>query len=241
MWAEAVCFTHMIDHMSFQDLRSARSAYLFMCLTLAWGGFAATGWLNRITGRTAVRGTHLVFATFAIAFGLLHAASFLFLVDSNELFNPLMLSVPPAEGSLLRWAPGIIGLELMIAIAITALLQHRVNYRKWLRFHQLGYLAVGLAALHSWLGAIAVGLALSMVVAGLGVLDSIGPGPRPATAPGVRPLATPTTATRVAGSTIVPTTSSPETYLTCGTATVVVIYRESGSGDPSGGGHGGHY
>jgi sulfoxide reductase heme-binding subunit YedZ len=136
---------------------SARLAYLFMCLTLAWGVFAATGWINRLTGRTAVRATHLVFALFTIAFGLLHAISFLFLTDANELFDPLMLAVPLAGGSLLRWAPGIIGLELMIAIAVTVVLQHRVNYRRWLRFHQFGYLAVGLTAVHSWLGAIANG------------------------------------------------------------------------------------
>jgi sulfoxide reductase heme-binding subunit YedZ len=146
---------------------SARTAYLFMCLTLAWGGFVATGWLNRITGRSAVRRTHAVFATFTIAFGILHAASFLFLTDRNELFDPLMLTVPLAGGSLLRWALGIIGLELMIAVAITVVLQHRVNYRKWLRFHQLGYLAVGCAAVHSWLGAIANGHLELLWLAGL--------------------------------------------------------------------------
>lgn len=136
---------------------SARLAYLFMCLTLAWGVFAATGWISRITGRTAVRATHLVFAVFTIAFGVLHAASFLFLTDASELFNPLMLTVPLADGSLLRWALGIVGLELMIAIAVIVVLQHRVNYRRWLRFHQLGYAAVALTAVHSWLGALANG------------------------------------------------------------------------------------
>ena len=152
---------------------SARLAYLFMCLTLSWGVFAATGWISRLTGRTAVRGTHVVFALFTIAFGVLHAVSFLFLTDANELFNPLMITVPLAAGSLLRWAPGIIGLELMIAIAITAILQHRVNYRRWLRFHQLGYVAVGLTAVHSWLGAIANGHLELLWLAGITIIAPV--------------------------------------------------------------------
>lgn len=149
---------------------SARLAYLFMCLTLAWGVFAATGWINRITGRSAVRGTHLAFALFTIAFGIAHAAAFLLLTDANELFDPLMLAVPLAGGSLLRWAPGIVGLELMIAVAVTVSLQHRVNYRKWLRFHQFGYLAVGLTAVHSWFGAVANGHLELLWLAGITVL-----------------------------------------------------------------------
>lgn len=152
---------------------SARSAYLFMCLTLAWGVFAATGWINRLTGRGAVRSTHAVFAVFTIAFGVLHAAAFLFLTDANELFNPAMLTVPLASGGLLRWAPGIIGLELMIAIAITVALQHRVNYRRWLRFHQFGYVAVGLTAVHSWLGAIANGHLEILWLAGITILAPV--------------------------------------------------------------------
>ncbi|HEX3778921.1 MAG TPA: hypothetical protein VHX38_04600 [Pseudonocardiaceae bacterium] len=152
---------------------AARLAYLFMCLTLSWGVFTATGWINRITGRTAVRSTHLVFATFTIAFGVLHAVSFLFLTDSNELFSPVMLLVPLVSGGLLRWALGIIGIELMIAIAITAGLQHRVNYRRWLRFHQVGYIAVGLTVVHSWLGAIANGHLELLWLAGLTLLAPV--------------------------------------------------------------------
>lgn len=152
---------------------SARLAYLFMSLTLAWGVFAATGWINRITGRDAVRATHGVFAVFTIAFGVLHAASFLFLTDAGELFHPVMLTVPLAGGSLLRWAPGIIGLELMIAIAITVSLQHRVNYRRWLRFHQFGYVAVGLTAVHSWFGAVANGHLALLWLAGITVLAPV--------------------------------------------------------------------
>jgi sulfoxide reductase heme-binding subunit YedZ len=150
---------------------SARLAYLFMCLTLAWGVFAATGWINRLTGRAAVRATHAVFAVFTIAFGLLHAASFLFLTDAGELFDPAMLTVPLV--GLLRWAPGIIGLELMIAIAITVMLQHRVNYRRWLRFHQFGYAAVGLTAVHSWFGAVANGHLAILWLAGITILAPV--------------------------------------------------------------------
>ncbi|HEY2061984.1 MAG TPA: ferric reductase-like transmembrane domain-containing protein [Amycolatopsis sp.] len=150
---------------------SSRLAYLFSCLTVVWGVFTATGWVGRLSGRPAVRGAHLVLAVFTIAFGVLHAAAFLLLTDADEQFGPLLLTVPMAGGGTLRWAAGIVGLELMIAIAVTAGLRNRVaGYRKWLRFHQLGYVAVGLVVAHSWLGAAANGHLDVLWLAGLTVL-----------------------------------------------------------------------
>jgi len=45
---------------------SARTAYVAMCLSLCWGIFVATGWIGRLTGRDAMRGSHVILATLAI-------------------------------------------------------------------------------------------------------------------------------------------------------------------------------
>ncbi|HEX3788323.1 MAG TPA: ferric reductase-like transmembrane domain-containing protein [Pseudonocardiaceae bacterium] len=147
---------------------SARLAYVLMCLTLCWGVFVSTGWVHKLSGRQATRSSHMVFATLALAFGGLHAASFLFLTDQH--FSALMLTVPIVDGGQLRWAAGIIGFELMVAIAISTGLQRFFAYRRWLWLHRLAYVAVGLLVIHSLFGAIANGHLEILWLGGLTVL-----------------------------------------------------------------------
>ncbi|GAA3856902.1 ferredoxin [Saccharothrix violaceirubra] len=147
---------------------SARTAYVFTCATLSWGVLIATGWANRIAGRHGLRNSHMVLATLALAFGCLHAVAFTLLrVDP---FGLARIAVPLADGGQARHAPGIVGLELMLAIACTAGLRKRIHYRRWLRLHQLAYPAVALTVVHSWLGAAANGTVAVLWLAGLTVL-----------------------------------------------------------------------
>lgn len=135
---------------------SARLSYVFMCLTLCWGVLTATGWIRNITGRKALRGSHLALATLMLAFGTVHALCFLFL--SSGALSLAYLTIPFfVPGALVRHELGIVGLELMLAIAITAGLQRFTSYRRWLWLHRTAYVAVGLTALHALFGAIANG------------------------------------------------------------------------------------
>lgn len=134
---------------------SARFAYLSMALTLSWGILTATGWVRWATGHQALRGGHMVLASFTLAAATVHAVAF-------QLLNNLVLTwyqtiIPFFGGSLIRHGLGVISLELMAAIAITAGLYRFFRYRNWLRFHQLAYVAVALGAVHAWLGAYANG------------------------------------------------------------------------------------
>ncbi|MEU5696602.1 ferredoxin [Actinosynnema sp. NPDC020468] len=147
---------------------SARAAYAFMCATLAWGVLIATGWANKITGRQGLRNSHMVLATLALAFGCLHA--FAFTILKLTPFSFLTITVPFVNGGLFRHALGIVGLELMLVIAFTAGLRKKVYYRKWLRLHQLAYVAVAVTVAHSWFGAIANGNLATLWLAGLTIL-----------------------------------------------------------------------
>ncbi|GAA5164382.1 hypothetical protein [Amycolatopsis dongchuanensis] len=147
---------------------SARLAYVFMCLTLCWGVLTATGWVRNITGRKALRGSHMVLATLTLAFGIVHAAAFHFL--SLGAFSVVQLSVPFLPGGLARHAFGIIGLELMLAIALTASTHRFIAYRRWLWLHRLAYLAIPLLAIHSFFGAIANGHLSVLWLAGITLL-----------------------------------------------------------------------
>jgi ferredoxin len=152
---------------------SARLAYVLMCATLSWGVLIATGWAQRLTGREGLKNGHMVLATLTVSFGALHAVAFAQLRTppaEYSAFNIIRLLVPFIDGGLVRHAMGIVGLELMAAIAITASLRHKVFYRKWLRMHQVAYAAVALTVVHSWLGAIANNNLSILWLAGLTIL-----------------------------------------------------------------------
>jgi sulfoxide reductase heme-binding subunit YedZ len=134
---------------------SARLAYALLCLTLSWGVLVSTGWVHRLTGRQATRSSHMVLATMTLAFGLIHVWSFLFLTDVH--FTIVKLTIPLVDGGLLRHATGIIGFELIVAIAVSVGFQRFFSYRRWLFLHRLAYPAVALLVVHSLLGAIANG------------------------------------------------------------------------------------
>jgi sulfoxide reductase heme-binding subunit YedZ len=135
---------------------SARLAYALLCLTLSWGVLVSTGWVHRLTGRSATRDSHMFMATLFVAFGLIHVFCFLYLTDSNEIFSTTDLSIPMADG-LLRHATGIIGLEVLIAVIVSVAFQRFMRYRKWLFLHRLAYPAFALLVVHSLFGAIANG------------------------------------------------------------------------------------
>lgn len=143
---------------------SARLAYLLMCLTLCWGVLVSTGWIHRISGRQATRSSHMVFATLTLAFGAVHAMVFLFTTDVH--FGMVDLTVPLADG-LFRHALGIAGLELMLAIALSAAVQRLFAYRRWLWLHRLAYPAVAVTGLHAVFGAMANGHLDTLWLAGL--------------------------------------------------------------------------
>ena len=147
---------------------SARMAYVATCLTLCWGVLTATGWVHRLTGRQALRGGHIVLATFTLATGLTHGLAFL-LLDSGGL-GFLQVVLPFVDGGLARHALGIVGLELMIAVAITAGLHRVLETSQWVNFHRFSYVGVWLVAMHSWLGAAANGSVSTLWLGGITLL-----------------------------------------------------------------------
>ncbi|WP_410575683.1 ferredoxin [Amycolatopsis sp. cmx-4-61] len=146
---------------------SGRLTYLCMCLTLCWGVLAATGWVRRFSGQDAIRTGHAALAAVTLATGTLHGLTFLFLED--DPFGVADLLLPFYDGTP-RHALGIAGLELVIAVSVTAGLRRGAREGRWLRFHQAGYLAIGLLAVHAWLGAIASGHLAVVWLAGITLL-----------------------------------------------------------------------
>ncbi|WP_328444702.1 ferredoxin [Amycolatopsis sp. NBC_00438] len=146
---------------------SGRLTYFCMCFTLCWGVLAAAGWVRRWTGQDALRTGHVVLAAFTLATGTLHGLTFLFLDDDAFGFADLLL---PFYDGTTRHALGVAGFELVVAISVTAGLRRGAREGRWLRFHQFGYPAIGLLAVHAWLGAIWSGHLAVVWLAGITVL-----------------------------------------------------------------------
>lgn len=147
---------------------SARLAYFFMCVTLWWGVFTATGWVARITGRNGLQNLHMVLATFTIAFGVFHASVFLLLEGGGWTLDRLILPYHPT--GRLRWSLGIVGLETMIAIFLSVAVQKYMSYKAWLRLHKMAYVAIALTVVHALFGAIANGNLAVLWIGGMTLL-----------------------------------------------------------------------
>jgi sulfoxide reductase heme-binding subunit YedZ len=126
-----------------------------MMLTLTWGVLTATGWVRSVTGRKALRSSHMVLATGTLIFGGIHALGFFYL--TIQPYSLQYLFLPFLSGQETRHSIGIVGFEVMVAIALTAGLQRFTSYRRWLWLHRCAYPAVALTALHAWFGSIANG------------------------------------------------------------------------------------
>jgi len=147
---------------------SARCGYALMCLTLSWGVFTRTGWVARFGDRKTLRSGHMVLGTLTLVFGVVHAMCFLFL--TTGAFGLAEITIPLLPGGLVRHALGIVGLEVMLAVALTSGIYRWTAYRRWVWLHRLSYPAVGLTAVHSWFGAMANGNLAILWVGGLSLL-----------------------------------------------------------------------
>ncbi|MBP2477459.1 sulfoxide reductase heme-binding subunit YedZ [Crossiella equi] len=149
---------------------SGRIAYVLMCLTLCWGVFTSSGWVRRATGRQVVRSGHLVLATVTLAFVVSHGLTLLFLREQR--FGLLSLVLPVAAGAPFRQVLGALAVELMLVVALSALVRKVIGYRRWLWLHRLAYPAAAIGVLHAVLSALAAG---SLQVVGLAGLTALVP------------------------------------------------------------------
>jgi sulfoxide reductase heme-binding subunit YedZ len=134
---------------------SARLAYAMMCLTLVWGVLTSLGLVNRLTGRQALRSSHMILATLTLGFAGLHFLAFLYMRASN--WTIIELLVPFNSGVAFRHTMGILAFEGMLLAAVVVGLRRFMTYYRWLWLHRLAYPAFVLGVAHSLLGAVANG------------------------------------------------------------------------------------
>jgi sulfoxide reductase heme-binding subunit YedZ len=144
---------------------SARLAYALMCLTLTWGVLVGTGWVDRLTGRHALRASHQIFATLTLAFAFVHGVAFL-LLESPVSVAGLVI---PFSGSF-RDTMGVLAFEGMLAASIAVGLKRWTTYWRWLWLHRLAYPAFALGVLHGFFESLAAGRLGAVYLGGLTLL-----------------------------------------------------------------------
>lgn len=147
---------------------SARLAYASMCLALTWGVLTSMGWVNRLTGRAAMRSGHMILATLALAFAGMHFAALL-LVQLNPWSLEQVL-LPFGTGGKVRHAMGILAFEGMLVSAVVVGMKRWMSYWRWLWIHRLAYPAFGAGVVHSLLGAMHNGHIAALWLGGITLL-----------------------------------------------------------------------
>jgi DMSO/TMAO reductase YedYZ heme-binding membrane subunit len=125
-------------------------AYVLMVATIVLGVVLRLRFMQRAVNRSTFYGAHMVLALSALIFGALHGFTFLYQpiwqIGARELTVPFVGGVQRIPVGF-----GILGTELAIAVGCSVWLQRRLGYHRWLRFHQLAYVAFGLIWLHIFL------------------------------------------------------------------------------------------
>ncbi|WP_225438492.1 ferric reductase-like transmembrane domain-containing protein [Candidatus Frankia nodulisporulans] len=123
------------------------AAFFFMTATVVWGILLATRVLDRHVRRPTLYGGHMTLAILALAASVAHAQVHFFRHDAY--YDEARIWIPWLGGATWAVAVGILGLELVIAVAVSIWFQHRISYRRWHRFHWFAYPGFILIAVHS--------------------------------------------------------------------------------------------
>jgi methionine sulfoxide reductase heme-binding subunit len=147
---------------------SARLAYAAMCLSLTWGALTSMGWVNRLTGRQALRSSHMVLSTLALGFAAVHILGLLLM--QSEKWALAQVLVPFSTGIAFRHSLGIMAFEGMLAASIGIALRRWMTYYRWLWLHRLAYPAFAFGVLHALFSAMANGNISVLWLAGITLL-----------------------------------------------------------------------
>lgn len=116
-------------------------------LAVIWGLFLRNGWaLTRIRHSTMYT-THMLVALFGLCLGVVHAAVQLFIpatkLEVIQVLVPFRYPYDPIGIGV-----GVLGLEIMIASALSVTIQRRLGFSRWRGLHALTYVAFMLVVAH---------------------------------------------------------------------------------------------
>jgi sulfoxide reductase heme-binding subunit YedZ len=174
-------------------------SFLLIWLTTVSGIALRNGWFGIKVRHSSLHGLHMIGASTGLVLGLLHG--FAQLAAPVAKVRPVDVLVPFGN----RYDPvgigvGVLGLEIMVAAAVSVALQRRLGFTRWRLLHNLNHIAFMLLVAHilisgsdvgpPWVWLSVLGLWLVAVACWLAGATagrwSDGRGPAAATRPAVR-------------------------------------------------------
>lgn len=122
------------------------AAFFLLAAVAIWGMLMSTHLLDRQVRRQTLYGGHMMLTVLALASAVMHAQVQFFRHD--VYFTEAKIWLPWIGGAPTSISMGILGAELVVAVAASIWFQHRMNYRRWARFHWLSYPGFILIAAH---------------------------------------------------------------------------------------------
>jgi sulfoxide reductase heme-binding subunit YedZ len=140
-------------------------SFFVLWIAIIWGIVLRNGWASTRIRHSTAAGIHTTIALFGLSLGVIHALAVeagrgehIRLVDVVVPFADKLPFGPAPEPYFndtaatpvdrLGVTVGVIGLEVVLAIAVSILIQRRLGYRRWRALHGLAYAAFLLIVAH---------------------------------------------------------------------------------------------
>ncbi|MGH3682922.1 MAG: ferredoxin, partial [Natronosporangium sp.] len=122
-------------------------SFFLIWVTVLWGLLLRNGWALTWVRHATLLATHTAVALFGLCLAVVHAG--VQLVKPGNLFRAMDLLVPFAYWrDPIGVGVAVLGLEILLTIAISVLVQRFLGYGRWRAVHALSYVAFTLIVTH---------------------------------------------------------------------------------------------
>jgi ferredoxin len=122
-------------------------SFFLIWVSVIWGLILRNGWISTRLRHAAIHGAHMITAIMGLTLGVVHAFTQLAVpFGAIHLVDVVVPFTNP--GDPVGVGIGVIAMEIMIAAAISVMIQRRLGYNRWRALHALNHVAFMLLAGH---------------------------------------------------------------------------------------------
>ena len=122
-------------------------SFFLIWVSVIWGLILRNGWISTRLRHAAIHGAHMITALMGLTLACVHAAAQLAVpfatVHLVDVVVPFTNPTDPIGIGI-----GVISLEIMVAAAVSVMIQRRLGYNRWRALHSLNHVAFMLVAAH---------------------------------------------------------------------------------------------
>jgi ferredoxin len=116
------------------------ASFFLIWLSVVWGLILRNGWISTRLRHSTINGTHMIISLMGLTLAVVHAAAQMAVpfasVHLVDEFVPFTNPTDPLGIGL-----AVISLEIMVAAALSVMIQRRMGYNRWRALHALNHVA----------------------------------------------------------------------------------------------------